>query len=179
MRDAHAYLQASGHINFGAVEEPAPPAAAGAAAAADADAGAAKDGAAAGEPPGPAGEGDGKADGHEAGQPAEPDERAVVFKLYEVLRAADMGVTTEKMVRAQLADAFGGALDVAKWKGTVKKHVSGSVGRGAARGARRAPSGLHSSGRLWRALQRDGLLQGASAAAPQPNASRWESARPT
>jgi len=63
-----------------------------------------------------------------------PDERTLVFKLYGVLKAADMTVTTEKMVRANLAAELGGG-DLSEHKALIKTHVSRVVAMGGQRGA--------------------------------------------
>ena len=51
-----------------------------------------------------------------------------MFKLYDVLRGADMAVMTEKMIRAELSAAFGG-LDVSDKKALIKEHVRGAGAR--------------------------------------------------
>jgi lysine-specific histone demethylase 1 len=48
-----------------------------------------------------------------AAKPPPVTERDVVFKLYELLEAADMATTTEKSLRRALADAFAGAVATA------------------------------------------------------------------
>lgn len=123
IREAFVFLQERGHINFGALSEPAAAAAAGG----DAEAkDAAAEGAAAAEGEGKEGEGKEAGSGGEEGKEEEggpPDEKKLLFKLYEVLRAADMQSTTEKMIRAELSAAFGG-LDVSDKKALIKEHVS-------------------------------------------------------
>ncbi|WIA28969.1 hypothetical protein OEZ86_011504 [Tetradesmus obliquus] len=102
-KDAFYFLQENGYINFGVLPEAAEPAAAPAegeaAAAAEA---AAEDAAAAAEP--------------------EEDERAIVFKLYELLRAADMETTSEKALRKELQKHF--KTDISEKKQLVKEHVN-------------------------------------------------------
>jgi hypothetical protein len=142
VRDAHELLQEHGHINFGAVAAPAPPVPAAPPADGAGAGGAEQQPADGGTPPGasgaqeqqqqepaPAAEGGGGA--AEGGEPGSgpPGERELVFKLYEVLRAADMAVTTEKMVRKSLSEAFGG-LDVSEHKALIKTHVRGGDGCG-------------------------------------------------
>ncbi|WIA08913.1 hypothetical protein OEZ85_008331 [Tetradesmus obliquus] len=102
-KDAFYFLQENGYINFGVLPEAAEPAAAPAEGeAAAAAAAAAEDAAAAAEP--------------------EEDERAIVFKLYELLRAADMETTSEKALRKELQKHF--KADISEKKQLVKEHVN-------------------------------------------------------
>lgn len=57
-----------------------------------------------------------------------------MLKLYEVLRAADIQATSEKMIRKTLAGHFGG-LDLSDKRALIREHVSGSNWEGRLRRA--------------------------------------------
>eukprot|EP00878_Enallax_costatus_P019801 GHUV01020904.1.p1 GENE.GHUV01020904.1~~GHUV01020904.1.p1 ORF type:complete len:1234 (+),score=527.47 GHUV01020904.1:96-3797(+) len=99
-KDAYYFLQENGYINFGVVQESKP--------AAEPEAAAAAAG------------GDGQQ--QQQDEPVEESEAAIVFKLYELLRAADMETTSEKALRKELQKHF--KTDINEKKALVKEHVN-------------------------------------------------------
>eukprot|EP00879_Flechtneria_rotunda_P032655 GHRR01035906.1.p1 GENE.GHRR01035906.1~~GHRR01035906.1.p1 ORF type:complete len:309 (+),score=123.72 GHRR01035906.1:212-1138(+) len=100
VRDAYYFLQENGYINFGVLTS--------------------------GEPE-PDQQGDAAAaDTNSAAMPLVPepeeDDRAIVFKLYQLLRAADMQTTSEKAIRKELQKHF--KTDISTRKALVKQHVN-------------------------------------------------------
>lgn len=115
VRRVHAFLQEHGYINFGAAAEPPPrETAASDAQPADATAAAAAEGGAEG------------ANGDAA--PAEPElspeaaaQKALLFRLYDILRAADLGSLSAKMIRGQLENEFG--RDLKEQMPVLRQHI--------------------------------------------------------